>query len=107
MTGDSPTTLPDNARIERELSQIWREALQTDEVGVDDGFSALGGESLTAARVLQEIKERFEVEVSLSQFYATRTVSGLTRLIGGLLAQRQAVSLEQAADAGDAEEGFL
>ena len=69
------------ASVERELCQIWSEVLQRDEVGVDDGFAALGGESLRAARGLAEICERFRVEISLSQFYAARTVRKLALLI--------------------------
>lgn len=89
-------------RIEGELCQIWSEILQRDEVGVDDSFVALGGESLPAARVLLEIRERFRVEISLSQFYAARTVRKLALLIESLLARGGDPGQDENSD-----EGFL
>ncbi|CAM2070031.1 Non-ribosomal peptide synthase/polyketide synthase [Sulfidibacter corallicola] len=43
--------------LERLLVRIWSHALDQPEIGIHDNFFALGGQSLTAARVLADLRE--------------------------------------------------
>jgi amino acid adenylation domain-containing protein len=49
--GIASSAAPESAR-ERELAAIWREVLGLPEIGVHDSFYDLGGDSLTAVRVI-------------------------------------------------------
>ena len=46
----------------QQLAAIWAEALGLDEVGLDDDFFELGGNSIMAIRLLPVLAERFGVE---------------------------------------------
>jgi pyochelin synthetase len=50
---DAPLSGP-----EREVAAIWAEVLRVPAVGRDDDFYALGGDSLLAAQVVTEVRER-------------------------------------------------
>ncbi len=65
-----PVTPPRGA-TEVKLSGIWRLLLpaHVGDVGREDSFFALGGNSLSAARLMFRIRDVFDVELSLAAFY--------------------------------------
>ncbi|MEU3563681.1 amino acid adenylation domain-containing protein [Kitasatospora sp. NPDC006786] len=71
---------------ERVLLDIWRETLGHQGAGVEDDFFALGGDSLTAMRMMMAIKERLSRETSMEAIYAGRTVRGVAAVLGGTVA---------------------
>jgi acyl carrier protein len=73
--------------LEKILADIWAEALQLDQVGVDDHFVDLGGHSLAAARLNLELNTRLEIELPLSTVLGAPTVAAQARAIVDLLAQ--------------------
>jgi hypothetical protein len=56
---DMPTDL------EQSVARIWAAILGTGDVGKDDNFLLLGGESLLATQVASQIREEFGVEMSI------------------------------------------
>jgi amino acid adenylation domain-containing protein len=59
------------------LTRIWAEILQLDQVGVEDNFFDLGGNSLLGLRVIAQIQERFELKVSVVRLYQYSTVRSM------------------------------
>ncbi len=68
--------------VERELTAIWGEVLHVDDVGVNEDFLELGGDSLLAVRLTVLVKERLGVELPLDAVFTDRTISELARRIG-------------------------
>ena len=80
-----PPALPRGATEER-LADIWRLLLPADgsrggDVGREDSFFALGGNSLLAARLMFRIREVFGVEVRMAAFYEAPTLAACAAAI--------------------------
>ncbi|WP_265533621.1 amino acid adenylation domain-containing protein [Pseudomonas saponiphila] len=71
---------------EEAVAALWQELLHVPQVGRHQGFFALGGNSLLAARLIERIARQFQLELSLKDFFNAATVA----LQGQLLASRQA-----------------
>ena len=68
--------------LEVVLAGLWSFMLQLSNVGVQDDFFLLGGDSLRGTRRLTSVKVVFGVEVTLqAQFDNAATVAGMARTI--------------------------
>jgi acyl carrier protein len=66
---------------EQQLVDIWKEELQLDEVGVDDDFFELDGDSLGCMQVLVRIGQIWRVDISIETFFNEPTVRQLAAAI--------------------------
>lgn len=73
--------------LERTIVTIWQEVLGGEEVGVEDSFFDLGGDSLIALRILARLRELFQVEISLKALLDPR--STVTSLVLQLVTELQ------------------
>ena len=76
---------PAATETERTLAAIWSELLHVQEIGVNDDFFDLGGQSLVAIRAVARIRDTFDVDISLRNIFEQPTLGGLAELIDGLL----------------------
>ncbi|SDF43195.1 amino acid adenylation domain-containing protein [Lentzea fradiae] len=67
---------------ERVLADLWGELLDRAPGTGHDNFFALGGDSLSATRLVQLVRGRFGVTVSLRDFFADPTVAHLAAAVG-------------------------
>jgi acyl carrier protein len=72
-------------QIEEILSKIWTEVLGIEQVGVHDNFFTLGGDSLSAARVVSRVIAAFHVEPSLEAVFRAPTVADQSLVIEDML----------------------
>jgi NADP-dependent 3-hydroxy acid dehydrogenase YdfG/acyl carrier protein len=70
---------PPTNESERKLANIWQELLGIEEVGVDDNFFDLGGDSLLLLRVQLKISQSFGANLSSAELFQHSTVSALAR----------------------------
>ena len=66
---------------EAALARIWADTLDLDEVGIDDDFLALGGDSLRVMRMLTRLREELGVSLRMSQLIKTPTVAAMAALV--------------------------
>lgn len=57
------------------LAAIWAEVLRLDQVGPDDDFFAVGGNSLQAVRMAALVHERLGIEPPLQDLFVYRTLA--------------------------------
>lgn len=76
---------PPQGEWEEAVAALWQELLEVPQVGRHQGFFALGGNSLLAARLIERIARQFQLELSLKDFFNAATVA----LQGQLLASRR------------------
>ncbi|MFB6371779.1 MAG: condensation domain-containing protein, partial [Bradymonadaceae bacterium] len=66
---------------ERKIADIWQQHLDLEEVGIEENFFEVGGQSLVAVRIANEIAEIAEVEISVEQIVESPTIRGLARYV--------------------------
>ncbi|HEY0603975.1 MAG TPA: SDR family oxidoreductase [Herpetosiphonaceae bacterium] len=79
--------VPPQTDVERQLAQCWHDVLGIDQVGVEDDFLALGGDSLQATQLLSRIRQSFSVNLELRAFFSAPTIAGTARAIAELQSQ--------------------
>ncbi|MFX1815324.1 non-ribosomal peptide synthetase, partial [Paraburkholderia sp. A1RI_3L] len=67
--------------LEAHLAHIWCEVLGIRMVGRNDNFFAVGGNSLKSVQVLSRIRKRYEIDVSVRQFFAAPTIKELAVVV--------------------------
>jgi acyl carrier protein len=65
------------------LSGIYGQVLGVDQVGADESFFELGGDSLSAMRAIAAINAAFDTRLEVSALLAAPTVRDLSRLLAG------------------------
>ena len=67
--------------VEETLATIWSEVLGVEIIGVRDDFFALGGHSLSAARILARVRDALGADLSLSVVFESPTVEGMAAAV--------------------------
>ncbi|HET7557589.1 MAG TPA: amino acid adenylation domain-containing protein, partial [Rhodanobacteraceae bacterium] len=73
-TVEQPARPP--GHLELAFTQLWRELLRVQNIGLDDNFFDLGGDSLLAVRVFQRAQELTGVNLPLSMLLSAPTIAG-------------------------------
>lgn len=84
--------------VEKLVAGMWVELLGVEQVGVDDGFLDLGGDSMLVTQFVSRLREDLDVEMSLVRLFEEPTVAGVARAIEELL---PAAAQETAGDGSD------
>ena len=77
----APAT-PPKTPSEISLVAIWKDILGLDQIGADDSFLELGGDSLQLMRMLNRVRQIFGRDVSIPGFFVSPTVSALAKILG-------------------------
>jgi amino acid adenylation domain-containing protein len=77
---DSAYQAPRSDR-EKSLLELWTAALEVDGIGVHDNFFDLGGDSLRAARVTQQVCDRYGVRIEVGDLFHEPTIATMARLV--------------------------
>lgn len=67
--------------VEESLTEIWKDLLKIDKVGVSDNFFEIGGHSLLATQVMSRINRKFKVSIELKELFNAPTIGQLAKFI--------------------------
>ncbi|MDD4965742.1 type I polyketide synthase [Halothiobacillus sp.] len=67
--------------VEKVIVDMFSKTLGIDGIGVNDDFFELGGDSLISVQLLAQLREAFQVDVSLADFLSEPTAAVLARLV--------------------------
>ena len=67
--------------LESKLLVIWKEVLEIDEIGVQNGFFSLGGHSLKAMQLVVRIKRTLNKWISLPEIFSHPTIEEQARIL--------------------------
>ena len=73
--------VPPRTPIEALVAETILQLLHKTQIGVFDNFFDLGGDSILATRVVTRLRETFQVQITLRQFYAQPTVAHIAEVI--------------------------
>ena len=59
---------------EQRLLTIWRTLFQNENIGVEDNYFLLGGDSLVATRLIAKIRKEFQRKISIAAIFERTTV---------------------------------
>ncbi len=69
--------IPPESPLEITITEIWQNALNLDYIGINDNFFDLGGDSLKAIILLNEINTYFNSHIPIDKFLENPTILGL------------------------------
>jgi acyl transferase domain-containing protein/acyl carrier protein len=78
---------------EQVIAGLWAESLGIDQVGREDDFFDLGGDSLLVIRLLPKLGGLFRVQLTARDFYQARTLSKLAALVETVILDEAAAAL--------------
>jgi len=79
--GSEKPCAPPRTTAEEILVDIWRDVLNLGQVGIDDNFFELGGHSLLVMQVLTRVREAFQMDLPMRQFFESPTITELAAVI--------------------------
>jgi amino acid adenylation domain-containing protein len=80
--------------IETALARIWQDVLRMDQVGRQDNFFALGGDSLLAVQLVARVGERLGIRLSIQTVFGLPSVQEMAEFVARqpLQPERQLIS---------------
>ncbi len=69
--------------VEQAVIDIWEQVLKVDQIGAFTNFFDAGGNSLSAVRMLAQVRERFGSDMKLSELFADPTPAAMSSVISG------------------------
>ena len=76
--------------IEKILAECWAEILQVMQVGINDDFFALGGDSLLVTHLVADVYDILHLQIDVSRFFEAPTVAETAHQIETLIQGGQA-----------------
>jgi acyl carrier protein len=67
--------------LETVVAQLWSEVLQLEEIGVDDNFAELGGDSLLASQIASRLNDLFSLGQPVKTLFEASTVTALAAFV--------------------------
>jgi acyl carrier protein len=93
--GDQEYIAP-RSQTEQTLSKIWMDVLGIPRVSMEDNFFDVGGNSLSAIRVMARIQDKFKIAVPVRRIFELSRLSELAVYVEfGLLSQKQSLGSKE------------
>ena len=68
---------PPRNKLEKQLTTVWKKVLTCKNLGIDDDFFKLGGNSILAIKLLYSINESTHLNIKLYDIFKCRTIKNL------------------------------
>jgi len=70
--------------LEIKLCNIWMEVLNIEKIGIHDDFFRIGGNSITALKILSRMNDELNIKVRISHLYTYSTIANLHNYISSI-----------------------
>jgi acyl transferase domain-containing protein len=76
----TPYVAPET-EMEQRIAAVWQQVLGFEQIGVEDNFFDLGGDSLVAIQVASRLKEALKMDFPVAKLYQALTVRSLAQVL--------------------------
>ncbi|MDQ1353564.1 MAG: hypothetical protein QG657_3870, partial [Acidobacteriota bacterium] len=73
------TFTPPGTEMEKEIANVWKEVLQTEQVDIDDNFFDIGGNSINIIKVEIKLEKFFNREIAVVDLFRYTTIRSLAQ----------------------------
>lgn len=81
----NPDFVSPRTPLETRLAEIWAQTLGIRQVGIDDNFFEMGGDSLRAVQLVFQIREVFQIDLPMVALFDAPTISQLAEAVNSTL----------------------
>jgi amino acid adenylation domain-containing protein len=67
--------------LEKNLVEIWQHELKLEQVGINDNYFNIGGDSIKSVKLINIINKKLNIHLKIADLYANNTIVGLAELI--------------------------
>jgi len=67
--------------LEKQICNEWKKLLGIKEIGINDNFFDLGGDSLIGTQLVSRIRKEFSADIPLVAIFENATIGGISKLI--------------------------
>ena len=92
------------SELERILASVWRETLTVEQVGIDDNFFDIGGNSITLVRIQNMINERVHRDIPIVVLFRYPTIRALASYMAG---EHRGDDVDLSTKRGETRKSFL
>jgi amino acid adenylation domain-containing protein/thioester reductase-like protein len=82
----NPDFVPPRTPVETRLAEIWAQTLGIRQIGIDDNFFEMGGDSLRAVQLIFHVREAFKVELPMVALFDAPTILKFSEAVNSALA---------------------
>ena len=79
------------SELEAELAEIWQDLLGFEQIGIEDNFFKLGGDSLQAIQLSMTIRDKFNINLSVNNIFDEPTIKGLAEKLEAFAPETEAI----------------
>jgi len=72
---------PQLSSLEIDILSLWQKVLGMEQIGAEDDFLSLGGDSIQASSILLTMNERYGIGFLMEDFFSAPTISALAEII--------------------------
>jgi len=83
------------SELEEQIAELWKQALGTQRIGLDDNFFDLGGDSLLIVAVHSQLQKMLQREIQVTDLFEYVTVRSLARHLAEIAPATPAFSAAQ------------
>ncbi|MCP4219118.1 MAG: amino acid adenylation domain-containing protein, partial [bacterium] len=84
----SETYIAPRTAVEKQLSEVWQEVLGVEQVGIEDDFFSMGGDSIKSIQIVSKLQKK-KLKLEVSRMFAHKTIRELSKHVKSIEVTRK------------------
>ncbi|GAA0890329.1 hypothetical protein GCM10009122_00060 [Fulvivirga kasyanovii] len=68
-------------KLEEELLVLWKETLESSQIGIESNFYQIGGDSIRAIRLIAKLNKAYKIKLVIADLFSNPTIAELSSVI--------------------------